>query len=878
MDISAPPLLPSNYAPILIIVVMPLLGAIVNGIFGKRLGRSAVTLMALVAVGSSFIASAFTVWLLVNASHGEPPITQLQWDGWEWLRLSGINDSREIPIRFGFFVDALSGVMSLIVTGVGFLIHLYSTKYMQDDPGYHRFFSYMNLFIFSMLVLILGNGLPVLFVGWEGVGLCSYLLIGFWFTEQANAAAGTKAFIVNRIGDFGLLIAMGLLIRYVGSLDYSGIKSGANQLVTPVEIWSGTSALAFVLARPFEIFGLTGAAHWLMSPGYATAATLVGLALFLGCAGKSAQIPLYVWLPDAMAGPTPVSALIHAATMVTAGVYLVCRMAPVFVLSPFAMFVVAIIGAITAVFAATIAFAQRDIKKVLAYSTVSQLGYMFLGVGVGAFTAGFFHVVTHAFFKACLFLGAGSVIHAMHARIHNTSAAQDMNNMGGLRRYLPVTFMTFAASWAAIVGVPFTSGFFSKDEILYQSFTLSVASPVQSGILDTVSGPMRIFVSPPWVSFVLWILGMLGVVMTAFYMTRLVVGIFFGDFRGWTIATSSPETHLHSKQDSDSCNLAEPDSHAFGPAPKESPWAMTLPLVLLGVFALGAGALNATAIFHFTPLEHFLETSFEKFENIKPQPNSDQMEQWLLLPGLIAFVLGTAGAAWVYLIAKGQPARRFAERYPRLYQLVYEKWRIDELYRETIVGTLELIADICVWFDKWIVNGILSRVTSFLVAILGSCLRLFQTGRMQTYAAFIVLGLGYTGWFMTTPHAEAAISRNHEIGKYTLTAEPGLGYSYRWDSNGDGQFETNSFSGQPSIEVELDRTERRTVILQVRDAFGREATRKFKLERPAEDQSGPSSAQINNIANTAHQPNEVAAPGRNDSNAPSHAIQPGQLP
>ncbi len=491
MDITSPPLSPNDYAPILVIVLMPLLGAIVNGLFGKRLGKSAVSLMALSAVGVSFLASAFTVWLLIANGHREHAVTRFSWDGWEWLRLSANHDLREIPVVFGFFVDSLNGTMSLIVTGVGFLIHLYSTKYMQDDPGYHRFFAYMNLFIFSMLVLILGNGLPVLFVGWEGVGLCSYLLIGFWFAEKANAAAGTKAFIVNRIGDFGLLVAMGLLVRYVGALDFAGIQSGAKQLVAPVEIWSGTSALAVVLGRPFEVLGMTGVAHWFMSPGYATAATLVGLALFLGCAGKSAQIPLYVWLPDAMAGPTPVSALIHAATMVTAGIYLVCRMSFVFVLSPFAMFVVAMVGAVTAVFAATIAFAQRDIKKVLAYSTVSQLGYMFLGVGVGAFTAGFFHVVTHAFFKACLFLGAGSVIHAMHARIHDSSASQDMDNMGGLRKYMPITFWTFAASWAAIVGFPFTSGFFSKDEILFQSFTMSVTSPVAGGAWTLPAGPSR---------------------------------------------------------------------------------------------------------------------------------------------------------------------------------------------------------------------------------------------------------------------------------------------------------------------------------------------------------------------------------------------------
>ena len=487
---------------------------------------------------------------------------------------------------------------------------------------------------------------------------------------------------------------------------------------------------------------------------------------------------------------------------------------------------------------------------------------MFLGVGVGAFTAGFFHVVTHAFFKACLFLGAGSVIHAMHARIHDTNAAQDMSNMGGLRRYLPITFITFAASWAAIVGVPFTSGFFSKDEILFQSFTLSVASPVASGTLETATGPISIFVSPPWVSSVLLSLGTLGAVMTAFYMTRLIVGIFFGRFRGWAIAAKS----AHS---------SEPEVHSSGPAPHESPWAMTLPLVILGTLALGAGVFNA-AVFHYTPLEHFLASSFGKFENIKPRPNSEQLEHVLLLPGIFAFVLGTAWASWVYLVAKGQPARRFVERNPALYQLVYEKWRIDELYRETIVGTLELIADICVWFDKWIVDGILSRVTSFVIALLGSSVRLFQTGRVQTYAAFIVLGLGGISWFMMTPHAEAAIATDHETGKYKLSAEPGIGYGYRWDSNGDGQFETPSFGDQLSIDVELARTERRTVTLQVRDIFGREATRKFKLERPAEEQLGPRNTRTNNNPDAAAQPKDPSARGQNELNAPSHAIQPGQ--
>jgi NADH-quinone oxidoreductase subunit L len=420
----------NDFALLGVIIALPLLGAFINGVFGKRLGKEAVTLMALAAVGVSFIASVAAFLMLASAQEGERA-ARFSWLAWDWLSIGGPGDGSSIPIQVKFSLDALSGTMALVVTGIGFLIHLYSTKYMEEDEGYHRFFSYLNLFIFAMLVLILGDNLPVLFVGWEGVGLCSYLLIGFWFEEGVNAQAGKKAFITNRIGDFGLLVAMGLLVYYAGALDWSGIDANGQRLVHSVKVWPIGNEIPIAQYLPDSW------AAWVNEHRHVSVATLVGLALFLGCAGKSAQIPLYVWLPDAMAGPTPVSALIHAATMVTAGVYLVCRLAGVFVLSPAAMFTVAFVGAITAFFAATIALVQNDIKKVLAYSTVSQLGYMFLGVGVGAFASGFFHVVTHAFFKACLFLGAGSVIHAMHARIHDHDASQDMRNMGGLQKYMP---------------------------------------------------------------------------------------------------------------------------------------------------------------------------------------------------------------------------------------------------------------------------------------------------------------------------------------------------------------------------------------------------------------------------------------------------------
>src|ERR1700678_1070531 len=405
----------NDYALIAAILGMPLLGAFVNGIWGKRLGDAAVKFMALTAIGVSFVAALVAFVMLADAVGAEKDEhVKLTWTAWEWMHTSGGYGGSNIPIDVRFSIDALNGVMMLIITGVGFLIHLYASTYMEGDPGYARFFAYLNLFVFAMLVLVLADNLPLLFVGWEGVGLCSYLLIGFWYENAANAAAGKKAFIANRIGDFGLLCGMFLLAHYTDSLDWNGIAHGAKNLVLPGEPFR-------VYVWPLGNGQYTGLLHFLQPthPLTVSAATAVGLALLLGCTGKSAQIPLYLWLPDAMAGPTPVSALIHAATMVTAGIYLICRLSFVFVLSPFVMMVIAIVGASTALLAATIAVVQNDIKKVLAYSTVSQLGFMFLGVGVGAFTAGFFHVFTHAFFKACLFLGAGSVIHAMHARIHD---------------------------------------------------------------------------------------------------------------------------------------------------------------------------------------------------------------------------------------------------------------------------------------------------------------------------------------------------------------------------------------------------------------------------------------------------------------------------
>src|SRR6202142_1538808 len=527
------PVFPQNdYALIAVRLGMPLLGAFVNGVGGKRLGKPAVRLMALAAVGVSFAAALFAFVDLAHIVGDEKEAHgKLVWNAWEWMHTTGGREDASVPIDVKFSIDQLSGVMMLIVTGVGFLIHLYATSYMESDDGFARFFAYLNLFIFSMLVLILGDNLPLLFVGWEGVGLCSYLLIGFWYEKSANAAAGKKAFIANRIGDFGLLCAMFLLVHYTGALDWNGIANGAAGLVHPGEAWR-------VHVWPVGGGQYGGFLRFLQPshPLTVSAATAVGLALLLGCTGKSAQIPLYIWLPDAMAGPTPVSALIHAATMVTAGVYLICRLSFVFVLSPFTMMVIAIVGASTALFAATIALVQNDIKKVLAYSTISQLGFMFLGVGVGAFTAGFFHVFTHAFFKACLFLCAGSVIHAMHARIHDDDKAQDVRQMGGLRKWLPLTHATFAVATAAIIGVPFTSGFFSKDEILFRAFVDRTVNPMAG---SAMLKRFRLFEPPMWLGPVLYGAAVLAATLTAFYMCRLYFLTFWGDFRGWKVGRPS---------------------------------------------------------------------------------------------------------------------------------------------------------------------------------------------------------------------------------------------------------------------------------------------------------------------------------------------------
>jgi NADH-quinone oxidoreductase subunit L len=830
---------PQNFTLVAVILGLPALGAFVNGVFGKRLGKDGVRLMALTAIGGAFLASLIAFAMLVgfgrqaHAGHGASSgegIEQLKFTAWHWFDVSTNGGFGSVPIEVAFTIDHLSSVMMLIITGVGFLIHLYASAYMWDDRradgGFHRFFAYLNLFCFAMLVLVMGSSLPILFVGWEGVGLCSYLLIGFWYSDETNAAAGKKAFIANRIGDFGLLVAMGLLVSYAGALDWDAIASGSGSLLQRVQVWPighvPTSGWGGSIARL-----ILRVAPWFFNPVNPTVATVVGLCLFLGCAGKSAQIPLYVWLPDAMAGPTPVSALIHAATMVTAGVYLVCRLWYVFLLSPFVMATIATIGVLTAFFAATIGLAQNDIKKVLAYSTVSQLGFMFLGVGVGAFSAGFFHVFTHAFFKACLFLGAGSVIHAMHAGIHDPAASQDMRNMGGLRKWLPTTYLTFFASCLAIAGFPLTSGFFSKDEILYRAYVTHIsAAPAEKGMVR--------WEASAWFGPMLYWVGILTATMTAFYMFRALFLTFWGDFRGWEIAKPGAVAKGSAEHGAAHHGAAAhgAEHHGPSPAPHESPWAMTLPLLILGAFALVGGIFNPSLFSKEPGLEHWLAPVFELSEKYVRVKDGAPSALLLAAPGVLACLVGAGGAYFVYVTKKGAPARQLTEKAPGLYRLVLDKWRIDELYDNTIIGAVESLAETAAQFDKWFVDGIIARLTSLVVAAFGTILRAFQTGVVHVYAAAMVLGMALFGWFFVwQPQAHATV-REQPNGKYVVEAAPGLGYTFRWHSKTPDQPDSDAFSGRRSVEVELSPGETKLVKVDVKNAFDRTTTGAVMVTRP----------------------------------------------
>ncbi len=720
---------------LLLIILFPLAGAVINGLFGRRLPKSIVSLVGVGSVTLSFILAAITFMQLFALRSDGSHEAAIAFNFYEWFSIT-LPSGREVPIDVRFVMDSLSGIMTLVVTGVGGVIHLYSVGYMSEDEGYPRFFCYLNLFMTAMLILVLASSLPVMFVGWEGVGLCSYLLIGYWYENRDYAAAGRKAFVANRIGDFGVLIGMFILVGVAGSFEFADINEAAE---------NGKFAASFT-ALPF-----------------ASLATVACLFLFLGCTGKSAQIPLYVWLPDAMAGPTPVSALIHAATMVTAGVYLCCRLSPLFISSDVAMAVIAVTGTLTAFVAATIAVTQREMKKILAYSTVSQLGFMFAAVGVGYFGAAIFHVFTHAFFKACLFLGAGSVMHAVHA--HGDA---DIFKLGGLKKYMPTTRWTFLISCMAIAGVPLTSGFFSKDEILLGA----------TAQIFRDQGPMMVTVG--WITLI----GLTAsAVMTAFYMFRLYFLTFTGDYR-------SAEGSEHA------------DGHGYDPHPHESPPSMTIPLVLLAIGALTAGYLGMP---HIAPIfgwhlaswwGHWMEASLTGHE---------LPEEMLIINiasglALAAMAIGV-GVAWV--LYRNKSTDPLAQKTPKpIYDFLFDKWRVDELYAATIVRPLKSVATVVGRADMTFVDSLLTRLPSVGAKAVSKLLSSIQTGALQTYGMVLVVGLVAVFGMFWTPRAH--VSGNIDGDVLQLVAAQGFGYEYRWDTNSDGTFEgdwTNSRVFTPKYEA-----------------------------------------------------------------------------
>jgi NADH-quinone oxidoreductase subunit L len=687
-----------------LIPVLPLMGAFVNGVFGRNIqrkyGEKPIHSVAVLMPTLSFFVTLYLFFGLMRSPVDDRRFVCYLYD---WIRIGSFS----VPLSFWF--DTLSGSMALMVTFVGTLIHIYSIGYMHKDSGYWRFFCYMNLFMFAMLMLVLGDNFLLMFIGWEGVGLCSYLLISFWYQDLEKARAGMKAFITNRVGDFGFVIGVFALMWALGG----GWGDHGYSLTHPERL-----TLVF---RDIEaqVGYLGGVSIW----GIAIP-TFVCLCFFWGATAKSAQIPLYVWLPDAMAGPTPVSALIHAATMVTAGVYMVARLNFLFALSPVAMTVVAAVGALTALFAATIGLFQNDIKKVLAYSTVSQLGYMFLGVGVGAYWVGIFHLLTHAFFKACLFLGSGSVIHAMHHAYHgahnHADDPQDMRNMGGLRKYMPTTSWTYLAACFAIAGFPFMAGFFSKDEILWKTFSNA----------NTLI--------PGWF---LWAMGAITAMMTAFYMFRSYYMTFSGKFRGGEIA----EKHLH-----------------------ESPRTMTTVLAILGVLSVAGGVMGLPQLWHLPNfLERWLEPVFERTGGLLQwHPYSIGLEWGLMIMSVIVALVGFGFAMKLYKDARSPIPGRLKVRFPAIHRVVYNKYYVDELYQATVVRGTIACALICGWFDKYIIDGIVNlcgyatRLVAWLNGLhdtyvidglvnglahvsgfLGRKLRTVQTGRIQAYL-YVALGGG----------------------------------------------------------------------------------------------------------------------------------------
>jgi NADH-quinone oxidoreductase subunit L len=642
-----------------LIPLFPAIGFLINGFFGRRLGNKAVSVVGPSAIGLSFLTAILIFFELLGKPAGERLFEKTLFN---WV-VSG-----SLQTVVGYQIDPLSILMVLVVTGVSFFIHLYSVGYMHGDPGFPRFFTYLNLFVFMMLNLVLANNFLLMFVGWEGVGLCSYLLIGFWYEKDSASNAGKKAFVVNRVGDFGFLLGMFLLFTALG-------KHG---------IWT----LDFT-----EVFRN---AH-LLDPGTVTAITLL---FFVGACGKSAQLPLYVWLPDAMEGPTPVSSLIHAATMVTAGVYMIARCNVLYTMAPLSMGVVAVVGVATAIFAASIGFFQNDIKKVLAYSTISQLGYMFVGVGVGAYSAGIFHLMTHAFFKGLLFLGAGSVMHALSGEL-------DMRKMGGLWRKIPITFGTFFIATLAIAGIPGLSGFFSKDEILWMAF------------------------SSPHGHFLLWLVGAVAAGMTAFYMFRALFMTFFGESR----VEEHAKHHLH-----------------------ESPKIMTVPLMVLAFLSIvggyigvphvlggsnriheflapvvGGGAEPATVHAGFSILAQAWASAGET------GGHSATVEVLMMALSVIIALCGI-GVAYFFYIKNTALTKHLADKRFGLYTLISNKYYVDELYEFLFVSSLKRLGT-GLWrgFDEFVIDGTVNGI-AYLVGWTSAVGRRIQTGFVQNYAFSMVIG------------------------------------------------------------------------------------------------------------------------------------------
>ena len=668
-----------------LIPVFPLLGAALMLFLGKRLPKPVINWVCCALPSLSFL---WAVGMFFQLLGRDPRIYEVP-SLFTWLPSMALASGGTIQVDWGYLVDPLSIVMTLVVTGVGSLIHVYSIGYMEHEEGYYRYFGYLNLFMFMMLTLVLSNSALGLFVGWEGVGLCSYLLIGFFIKRKSASDAGKKAFIVNRIGDAAFLLGMFLIVTTFGTLQFTEINAGLHEALDNGTLQYGSAIL-----------------------------TAIAILLFIGATGKSAQIPLYVWLPDAMEGPTPVSALIHAATMVTAGVYMVARMNGIYQLAPTALALVASVGAVTAIFAATMALTQTDIKKVLAYSTISQLGYMFLACGAGAFAAGIFHLTTHAFFKALLFLGSGAVIHAL-------SGEQDIRKMGGLRHILPITSLTFIAGAVAIAGVPPLAGFFSKDEILWRTF-----------IADFGEGSK--------LPFLLWAIGTITAVMTAFYMFRLVFLTFFGETR----LSKEAAHHVH-----------------------EAPMTMAVPLLVLAGLSVVGGWMNIPKIlFGGAWFEHFLDPVFEAPPGVVAHAaeHARALEYGLMFGSVALAALGIWAAYQFYLIKPGIP-KGLSERFAGVHKLLYNKYYVDEIYSVVFVdgptggkglGTTlsrfdanivdggvngaarftRFTATVSMWWDSWVVDGLVN-LAAWIVWVFNWPARVVQTGMVQRYAWWMASGV-----------------------------------------------------------------------------------------------------------------------------------------